>query len=423
MDRRKSGPPTLQDGAWAGRPKTGRWRRALIVSDFADVTGGQAKVAIDTARLLAAAGVDVTFFAATGPVSPLLDMPGITVRCLFRHTLLDNPSRLNAMVTGLWSRQSALELAAETKRHDPTSTVLLCHGWAKALSPSVGPVLAAGPIRVLYTMHEYFLACPNGGFYDYRAGEICRREPLSLSCILRNCDSRNSAHKAWRIARSALARGPGQLPGGLTDIAYISETQRTAIAPHLPATAHLHSLPNPVVAGGPRVDAAGNSAFVFVGRMAPEKGAALLAEAARLASVQVIFVGDGPEAALVRAINPAAEITGWVSPAEVQFHLSRARAVVFPSLWYECQPLVPIEALLRGIPVVCGRWSAAREVVEHGVNGIVYEDSTPEALAAALTAVRDVPAFESEVLRQEVSPERHLQRLAAICEGLLDRPA
>ncbi len=97
----------------------------------------------------------------------------------------------------------------------------------------------------------------------------------------------------------------------------------------------------------------------------------MFAEAAQRAGVRAIFVGDGPEADQIRRINPAAEITGWVSPEEVQNRLGTARAVVFPSLWYEGQPLVPIEALLRGVPVVCGRWSAAHEVVEHGVNGVI----------------------------------------------------
>ncbi|WP_417208490.1 glycosyltransferase family 4 protein [Antarctobacter sp.] len=402
---------------------TDNMRHALIVGDFADVTGGQAKVAIDTARLLADAGIGVRFLAATGPVSPLLDHPNISVTCLGQHSLLDNPSRLRAMLSGLWNRAAAQALETEIKRHDPRNTVLLCHGWAKALSPSVGPVLAASRIPVLYTMHEYFLACPNGGFFDYRAGEICTRRPLSSACCLRNCDARHATHKVWRLARAAIARGPGHLPRGLRDIAFISRTQRDVMAPHLPSGTSLHDLPNPVAAHGPPVDAAQNRDFVFVGRLAPEKGAAIFAKAAQLAGVRAVFVGSGPEEAAVRAANPDAEITGWLAPEDVQTHLSRARALVFPSLWYECQPLVPIEALLRGIPVVCGSWSAAREVVQDGVNGVIYDRPDPETLAAAIGTVDALDRFDSKTLADAVSPERHLARLTKICNGLLQRHA
>ncbi|TNE83016.1 glycosyltransferase family 4 protein [Thioclava sp. L04-15] len=395
----------------------------LIVSDFADVTGGQAKVAIDTARLLAGAGLEVSFFAATGPVSLLLSHPKIRVTCLGQHTLLDNPSRMRAMLSGLWNRAAAQALRAEIARHDPAHTVILCHGWAKALSPAIGPVLTGGGLRCLYTMHEYFLACPNGGFYDYRAGEICMRKPLGAACLTHNCDARHAVHKGWRVARQALARGPGRLPGGLSDIAYISRTQCAAMAPYLPRDVRLHHLANPVASDAPPVDATANDAFVFVGRLSPEKGGAIFAEAAKRAGLRAVFVGDGPEAAHIRAINPQAEITGWVTPDEVQEHLACARAVVFPSLWHECQPLVPIEALLRGVPVVTGRWSAAHEVVEDGVNGVIYDRPDAQALADALGRVERIGPFESAGLAEAVSPARHVESLIAICEEMLGRPA
>ncbi|UWQ23194.1 glycosyltransferase family 4 protein [Jannaschia sp. W003] len=399
-----------------------RLERALVVGDFAALTGGQAKVAIDQARLLAEAGVDVTFFAATGPASDRLDHPRIRTVCLDGHTLLSDPNRMRAMARGLWNRDAARALAAEAARYDPARTVLLCHGWAKALSPAVGPVLAGGPLRCLYTMHEYFLACPNGGFFDYRARAICTRTPLGPACLARNCDARHAAHKAWRVARGALARGPGRLPGGLRDVAYISETQRRAMAPHLAKGTRLHHLPNPVAAGGAPVDARANRDFVFVGRLSPEKGGAMFAEAARRAGLRAVFVGDGPEADAIRAANPDAEITGWVEPEAVQARLARARAVVFPSLWYEGQPLVPIEALLRGIPVVCGDWSAAAEVVRDGRNGAVYHAPEVPALAEALRRVEAVGPFDPAALADEVAPKRHLARLVAICEGMLAHP-
>ena len=404
-------------GAVPGMTK--RLREALIVSDFADVNGGQAMVAIHTAKLLADAGIAVRFFAATGPVSQMLEAPRITVTCLGQHTLLENPNRMAAMLSGLWNRAAARALAEEIARLDPRHTVVLCHGWAKALSPSVGRVLAVSRAPVLYTMHEYFLACPNGGFYDYQAGEICTRTPMSPSCILRNCDARHAAHKAWRLARSAIARGPGKLPRGLRDIAYISETQRRAMAPYLPETARLHHLPNPVAANGPQVDAAANHDFLFIGRLAPEKGGVLFAQAAREAGVQAVFVGDGPDADAIRAANPEAEVTGWLSPNAVQERIAQARAVVFPSLWYECQPLVPIEALLRGVPVVCGRWSAATEMVEHGVSGIIFDQPDTSSLAVALKQVAQLGPFDTSDIAEAASPVQHLARLQDICEELL----
>ncbi|MBO9448940.1 glycosyltransferase family 4 protein [Tropicibacter sp. R16_0] len=396
-----------------------RVRNVLIVGDFADVNGGQAKVAIDSARLLADAGVQVAFFAASGDPDPKLTHDNIRTVCLNQHTLADNPSRLNAMTTGLWNRMALHVLRTEAAQLDPANSVIHCHGWAKALSPSVGRVLASGPLRVLYTMHEYFLACPNGGFYDYRRQEICTRRPLSAACLSVNCDARHVSHKVWRVARSAIARGPGLMPRGLTDVAYISKTQLQAMQPSLSKSMRLHSLPNPVEVGGPAVDATQNENFVFVGRFSPEKGALHFAKAARLAGVQAVFVGDGPEAEAIRQANPKARITGWLDAAQVQAELGQARALVFPSQWYECQPLVPIEALLRGVPVVCGRWTAAAEVVEDGVNGILHDSRDIKTMADSLRRVQQIGHFDSSALAAQVSPKQHLTRLIEIYDGML----
>jgi glycosyltransferase involved in cell wall biosynthesis len=397
----------------------GPLRQVLIVGDFASINGGQAKVAIDAALLLADAGFEVTFFAASGPVCRELEHPGIRVRCLEQHTLLDNPSRVNAMLSGLWNRAALSALREEIARLDPRSGVVHCHGWAKALSPSVGRALAQSRVPVLYTMHEYFLACPNGGFFDYQRREICHRRAMSADCLSTNCDARHAAHKAWRVARSAVARGPGRLPDGLRHVAYISQTQLGVMRPYLPERAQLHHLPNPVALGGAPVKAEGNENFVFVGRLAPETGSVRFARAAARAGVQAVFVGDGPEAEAIAKANPEARITGWVSPQDVQQELAMARALVFPSLWYEAQPLVTIEAQLRNIPVVCGRWSAASEHVRDGFDGVIYDDPGEAALTEALGRVAEIGPFDASALRAETSPERHLSRLLAIFDKML----
>lgn len=392
----------------------------LLVGDFATINGGQAKVAIDSARLLADHGIPVTFFAACGPVAPQLEHPGIEVVCLDMPDILSDPDRLRAMRRGIWNRAAARRLSEQIRRFDPASTVLHCHGFAKALSPAIGPVLADCPMPVVYTMHEYFLACPNGGFYDFQKGTICTRKALGAACLSAHCDVRHPVHKAWRVVRQAVARGPGRLPRGLRDVVYISELQRQVMAPYLSADTRLHHLPNPVPEpAGPPVDARANDILLFVGRLNPEKGGRIFAEAAMQAGKRAVFVGDGAERAAIARINPEAEILGWQSPEEVQRWLGRARALVFPSLWYEGQPLVPIEALMRGVPVVCGTWSAARECVRDGENGILYDAPDAGTLAGALARVADLPAFDPAPLRRALGPKSHRDRLLALYRDLL----
>src|SRR5262245_59375677 len=76
--------------------------RVVIVSDFGEVNGGAAKVAVTSARGLADAGVPVTFVCAMAPISPVLSHPRIAVRCLgFENVWGRNV--LAAAMQGIWN--------------------------------------------------------------------------------------------------------------------------------------------------------------------------------------------------------------------------------------------------------------------------------------------------------------------------------
>ena len=387
-------------------------KSVLIVADFACINGGQAKVAIDSAVLLADEGIDVTYFAAVGPADPLLEHPNISVELLGQNDILAEPSRFKAAVRGIWNGSARKRLIEVAKRFDPQSTILHCHGYAKALSPSIGPILTDGPLAAVYTMHEFFLACPNGGFFDYPKNTICNRKALGFDCLTTNCDVRHPAHIAWRVLRQAATWGPGCMPRRMQDIIYISETQRHVLSSYLSQGSRLHYVPNPIARPkGASIDAAKNDIFLFVGRLNPEKGCVMFAEAARRIGVEAVFVGDGAQSEAIRAVNPDANILGWQSPEEVQVWLRRARALVFPSLWYETFGLTAYEALAQNVPVVCGTWTAAAEAIVHGRTGVLYGSADVESLTDAMDQAGHMTFDQSSVALDELSPAAHRIRL------------
>jgi glycosyltransferase involved in cell wall biosynthesis len=399
-------------------------KHVIMVNDHAYINGGQAKVAIESTLALRAAGVGVTFFSACGPVDERLAAAGVEIICLGQHDILDEPDRLLAARRGIWNTHAARRLVRVLSQHDPASTIVHCHGFAKALSPAIGPVITTGQLGHVYTMHEYFLACPNGGFFDYGQQALCTRRPLGKACLTTNCDARHRSHKAWRVLRQAVLWGPGNLPRRLSNIVYLSETQRRAMARYIPASTRLHHLPNPIAReeGKPRVSIEANDVFLFVGRLNPEKGGLLFARAAQQAGVRAVFVGDGPESKAIMEANRRAEITGWLAPREVDSWLTQARCLVFPSLWYECHPLAPLEALSRGVPVVCGSWTAAAENIASGKNGLILDSRRPEDWAAALKRLSDVE--DARALGQRTyarghsapSPDEHCSQFVELTE-------
>jgi hypothetical protein len=218
----------------------------VIILDHANVTGGQAKVAFDSARGLKRAGHNPIVFAACGPIDADLEREGIEIVCLGQTDILGNPSRLDAAINGLWNRDAARALRHLLARVPSVNTVVHVHGWAKALSPSIAGAIEASGLPSVYTMHEYFLFCPNGGFFNYQASATCNLEPMSARCLGTNCDSRSYAQKLWRSARNAAMQHIARLPAAFDDFIAISKYQRAIVENRLPARAVLHTISNPI---------------------------------------------------------------------------------------------------------------------------------------------------------------------------------
>jgi glycosyltransferase involved in cell wall biosynthesis len=276
-------------------------------------------------------------------------------------------------------------------------------------------------------MHEYFLLCPNGGFYNYVRHQHCALQPLSAACLTTPCDARSNLHKAWRSVRTGVMKHAHRLPAAMTDIAYFHGYQRKVIEPHLPKGARLHEIANPIEAEdlGPKADAA-TGEIIFLGRISMEKGIFVFAEAARLAGIIPVFVGDGPLAGELRRRYPEAKSVGWQDAAGVRRHLRGARALVFPSLWHEGQPLTVLEALAMGTPVIAADGCAARDSVVDDENGLWFRQADPVDLARALRAMSDDATVrrlsEGAYRRYWAAPlslERHCRRLEEVYSGLI----
>ncbi len=401
----------------------------VICVDHASVTGGQAKVAVDSAIGLKRHGHRPIFFAATGPVAPELLAEGIEVICLEQSDLLGNPSQAAAAMQGTWNVKAVDALGKLLASLPRDKCIVHVHGWAKSLSPAIAWPIRASGLPAIYTIHEYFLFCPNGGFYNYPQGHACKLEPLSAACWMTHCDSRTYSRKLWRNARLVLAREVMRLPEAFHDYIALSGFQREIVGKRLPRGAELHIVGNPVEVDdlGPKPNPASGE-IIFVGRMSMEKGPVLFAKAARALGLIPTFVGDGPVAAELKAAYPEAKMLGWQKPAAVREAMRAARALVFPSLWYEGQPLTVLEAKALGTPVIVSDGCAGREEVEDGVTGFWFKGGDAADLARVLALTQDdacISRLSAASYRaywaNPPTLDRHIERLTSVYRQILGR--
>jgi colanic acid/amylovoran biosynthesis glycosyltransferase len=150
--------------------------------------------------------------------------------------------------------------------------------------------------------------------------------------------------------------------------------------------------------------------LVCVGRFCAAKGQLLLIEAVhQLVSegipVQLVLVGDGELRPTIEAlitqlqVQDHVEITGWANTASVRQQLLAARAMVLPS-FAEGLPVVIMEALALGRPVITTYIAGIPELVESGVCGWLVPAGSIETLTAALRAALQAPVDQLEAMGQ-----------------------
>jgi glycosyltransferase involved in cell wall biosynthesis len=401
----------------------------VIVNDFAYVNGGASKIALGSAVALAGIGHKVTLFAAVGPVSADLEhIKGLTTVCLAQYEIVNDPSRIRAVIQGFWNAEAEGSIRGVLAGMDPANTIVHVHMWTKALSSSVVRMSLSLGFKVVVTLHDYFAACPTGTLFNHPEQAICELRPMSVACICSNCDSRNYAHKLWRIGRQLVQSRVGKMPSGVTEFISISQLSEDVLRPLLAPTARIHRVRNFVDA---QVDApcdvASNVHFCFSGRMSPEKGPMMLAECSRALGIDALFIGDGPLRKKIEEVAPKAVCTGWLPAIEATAHLRRSRALVFPSLWFETQGLVVAEAAAIGIPAIVPDTCAAREWVDDGVSGLWFRGGDMSDLSDKIRHLSDNPAIAASMgleayrkyWRSPATVESHAAELESVYQLIL----
>lgn len=366
-------------------------RTVVLLNDAGYIRGGADRIAFDSALGLAALGCRVLLLTAFGPVAPeLQSVPNLEVHCLGGSWIRENQLSPKAAWSGIWNTAAATRLRALLAEMDPRTTIVHAHLYSSALSASVLHAACAAHFPTILSLHDYFITCPNGAYFVFPLAELCGRRALSASCLSCQCDSRKAVHKVWRVARTWMQNRVARLPQRITAYAAVSQTCADLARRDLPPGADIRVVPNVVATTrGTPVDAAGNRALVFTGRLESYKGPQLLAAAAARLDLPVVFCGSGPLEAQLRKLNPRARFTGWLSPDDVQKELSQARAFIFPSVFRETFGLSAAEGLARGLPVIASRQTAAEEFVHDGRNGLLFDHNSVDSLAAQLSKLPD----------------------------------
>ena len=364
---------------------------------------GENRVVEDESRLLREAGHEVVVWV------PSPDVVGVV-------------AQLRAGMSTVWSIKAAREVARIVRRNG--IQVVHVHNLFPALSPAVLRSARSAGASVVVTLHNFRLMCLPANLL--RDGKVCE------ACV-GHAPWRGVVHRCYRgsslgsaaLASSLIAhRAVGTFDTVSRFLAVSEFVRRKHLQVGLPAdrVAVKANFTWPIEPRrGP------GDYFLFLGRLASEKGVDTLLEAWRLSKpdLPLVVVGDGPQAEGLRRIAPSGvELRGQVAASEVAGFLSQARALLVPSRWYEAAPRSIIEAYAAGVPVVASDIGALPESVVDGVTGRLAPPNDPAAWARTLSRF---DAVESARLgtgafrawEERYSPECGLEGLESAYRGAM----
>lgn len=148
---------------------------------------------------------------------------------------------------------------------------------------------------------------------------------------------------------------------------------------------------------------------LFMGRITRDKGVFDLLEALRAIApgrpeARLRMAGAGAEEAMARrarelGVADRLEFLGWVSGPHKDAVIAGAGVLVLPS-YIEGLPVILLEAMALGTPVVATRVGGVPELVQDGETGLLVEAGDTAALAAALMRILNEPELAARLGRQ-----------------------
>ncbi len=351
--------------------------RILQVHTHYRQPGGEDRVVETEAKLLSGAGHEVRSHRASNPEGPQAAIP---------------------FLLAPWNPAAARKLRQAVEDFQPD--VAHVHNTWFAMSPSVVAELKATGVPVVVTLHNYRAICSAATlFRDGRPCTDCVGSHVGHA-VAHRCYRGSSAQSAVAAASIAVHKRRGTWRRDVDRFLALTEFGRQQhIAGGFPPE-RIEVKSNSVDEPGRRTLLPSESRTVlFVGRLSEEKGVDTLLDAwaRRSRQLDLVVIGTGPlEASLRKRAPTSVRFLGSQTPEEVAEQMASARALVFPSICYEGQGLVALEAAAAGLPVVVSDHGAMTGLFAPHARELLFPPGDADALSRRLDALEGADHVDAQ---------------------------
>jgi len=347
--------------------------RVLLINKFHYLKGGSERVYFDTKKVLEQNGHEVVCFS----MNDERNLPSAQAEYFVDNVDFGaSGDWWNKVKRYFYYPEAARKLEQLIVKEKPDVAHL--HNIYHQLTPSILKPLRKHNIPVVMTLHDYQLICPN--YQLFRRGRVCEhcRKHRYYHCALHGCVQNSFLPSVlaglelfFNWVFSFYVRGVDLF---ISPSVFLKEK-----FVNWGVKKRIEVINNFVDLEKFQANFSVGAYLVCVGRLSREKGIMTLLRAIRkLPQIRLKLVGDGPMKEIIKNYISKkqvrnVEFVGKKSGAEL-FDLIRGSSfVVVPSEWYENYPMVVLEAMALGKPVLASNLGGLKEMVEENKTGWFFE--------------------------------------------------
>jgi glycosyltransferase involved in cell wall biosynthesis len=304
---------------------------------------------------------------------------------------IDTKKKLSLAVNSIWSRHYYKEILKkiEKGKYD----IVHVHNYFPLLSPSILHACKKAKTKVVMSVHNYRLICPNAQMYVN--GNICKEcvgKVVPVQAILKKCYRKSAIISSAVVGMLAFHNFLDTWKNKVDGYICVSQFVKSQLVLGGFADEKLYVKYNFVTTDiEPNFDS--GQYYIYAGRLSEEKGIDILLKCFKNSNRELIIVGNGPLKETVEKYakeNPNIVYLGKRPLNEIYTLMAKAKALIFPSKWLEPFGRTIVEAFAHGTPVIASAMGGITELITDSYNGFLFNPNDQEGLTRAIAQLENL---------------------------------
>lgn len=399
--------------------------KILLVNKFFYNKGGAEKVFFKERNFLLENGFDVIDFSMKdhkNKYSPFSEyfVPNINYRK--KENIWKNIERIFSFIHSSVAVNNIRRLIIK-ERPD----IAHLHNIYHQLTPSIIPILKKYNVKIVLTLHDYKVVCPN--YVALNQGNLCHscEENYFWNLCIKNCHGTRSF--GFLLFLEAFYHKFQKSYDAIDYFISPSKFLANICKSRIPSE-KIIVIPNGIDLNKYHPNYSDNKYGLYFGRLSQEKGVRTLLKAHKRmnTSYPLKIAGSGHLFDKLSTKYPKVQFVGYQNAKNLHSLISKSSYVIVPSEWFENFSMTVLEAMALGKPIIGSCIGGIPEQVEDGENGFLFKMGNVDELANKMDILSTNPELRFKMghsarnrVETNYSFNNHFSRLTQLYSELLNR--